>query len=45
MKPVMPHAEAATVTDAVSPMAAAAATVGNNNSGLYSMSTSNESSA
>lgn len=45
MKPVMPHAEAAITTDAVSPIAAAADTVGNKSSGRYSMSTSKESSA
>lgn len=45
MKPVTPHAAAATATDAVSPKAAADATVGNNSSGLYNMSTSRDNSA
>jgi len=33
IKPVTPHAAAATATEAVSPTAAAAATVGNKSSG------------
>lgn len=45
MKPVTPHVAAAIATEAVSPTAAAAATVGNNSSGRYSMSTSSDSSA
>lgn len=34
MKPVIPHAAAATATDALSPTAAAVATAGNKSSGL-----------
>jgi len=45
MKPVTPHAAAAIATEAVSPTAAAAATVGNKSSGRYSISTSSDSSA
>lgn len=45
MKPVTPQVAAANATEAVSPTAAAAATVGNNSSGRYSMSTSSDSSA
>lgn len=45
MKPVTPHAAAAATTEALSPMVAAATTVGNKSSGLYNISTSNDSSA